>query len=64
MVIKSRVHPHFFRSVRHLPAREPLEVAPLTARSNHSEANRPEQPVKPDNNHIQCTKDTPLDLLA
>jgi hypothetical protein len=46
------------------PAVEPLEVAPLLARSNHAKRDGPEQPVKTNNNRVQYGKDGPADLVV
>jgi hypothetical protein len=50
--------------IRDPPALEPFKVGPLAARSNHTEADGPEEPVQPNDYGIENGKDAPLYLLV
>ena len=45
------------------PAVEPLEMAPLAARTHHPETDGPEQPEQADDRDVKRAVQSPIDLL-
>jgi hypothetical protein len=51
-------------SIRDPPAIKPLEMTPLAGRSDHTKADRPEEPVEEDDGGVHDAEDRPFDPLV